>query len=186
MSNLLDEYYGGPALPVAPQSFAGQAPPAPPPGAAPPSAVAPRPSNAPVVAPAPQPDTTRPIDKSTGTKVGWAIALALGAFSQAKAAANGINLQNGAMQMFDRALQQDAMVKQRQLSIQRGQIHGARNTLAEMRDLFKDEQLALKADYLNGWTAIEKRVEANLAKYGSQEAKAAGDLLLGQIREKKA
>lgn len=124
-------------------------------------------------------------NQSVGSKIGWAIALGLGAFAQASAAARGQNIQNGAMQIFDRALQEDAQDKTRQMQAARDKVAGQRGVMGEMRQAFGDEQQAVKANYIVGLGKIDAQINALMANTADQRVLAQGRVLKSELQAKR-
>lgn len=123
-------------------------------------------------------------NKGIGQTIGWGIALAAGAFAQA--ASRGRIQTNGAMQIFERALQQDNQDKTRQLAAQRDTVAGERSILGELRQKFGDERTALQANYLLGIGKIQAQIKAFAAGTADERAKAQSDMYVAQLEEKKA
>lgn len=124
-------------------------------------------------------------NQSVGSKIGWAIALGVGAFAQASAAARGQNIQNGAMQIFDRALQEDAQDKARQMQAGRDKVAGQRGVMGEMRQAFGDEQQAVKANYIVGLGKIDAQINALMANTADQRVLAQAQVLKSELQTKR-
>lgn len=105
--------------------------------------------------------------QSIGQRIGWAIALGLGAFSQA--ASRGRITNNGAMEMFKQALQEDAQTKSRMLAEGHDQLANERSALADLRSVSADNAQAIQANYITGLSKIQAQIK-NVAAQHSDEA----------------
>lgn len=118
-------------------------------------------------------------NKSVGSKVGWAVALALGGFGAAMTKS-----QNGAMQLLETAMKDDAQQKDRRLAAQRGAIGDMRNSLQDFRQMGLDQQKAQDANDMSVMQAFQARLESALAQTKDPIIQANGQKSLADVRAK--
>lgn len=100
-------------------------------------------------------------------RIGWGIALGLGA-----AAANMGRGGNPVMQIFKEAVENDASTRWRKQQLMQQRVAGLRSSAEMTKDEGREQQLFLKEQQALGYAAIEGRLKATAAKFGSQQVNA--------------
>ena len=135
--------------------------------------------------------------KSTGDKVMAGIAIALGSLGQGHLAQAGIKSDNAAMTIINNAIENDikaqkenlAMTLDREKSKVSNMKAGAeinQNLLSEVHKQFGDSLQAEQAARYLMTDMAERRVKSVLAKFDGEEIQAKGQVLLGELGQKKA
>lgn len=106
-------------------------------------------------------------DRSTGAKIGAAIAMAFGAY--ASAITKG---PNSAMQIIDGAIKRDGELQQKKFEQIKGSAIEADNAYGRLYKKLGDKDLAAQQFYITGLEAVKTKAEAQLAKLGGAQVDA--------------
>lgn len=99
---------------------------------------------------------------------------------------NAINGQAGAPTMLDKVIARDFEMQKAQLEQLNTNVANQRSILQEMRLATQDERATAQAFYQASVQKITAQIDAIAAKYGSQTAKANGELAVAALRENMA
>lgn len=119
-------------------------------------------------------------NKSTGDKVLAALALGMGGAAASRGGSNP------AMQMMESAINRDIDAQKSEINSAKDKYNAKAGIYNDMFNLFKDERAAKAAAMVNYLEIAQHQLGAINARYSGAAAKAQGNLLAGQIDEKKA
>lgn len=127
-------------------------------------------------------DSDRFFGGSTGKRIMAGIAIAFGELGKALTGGS----QNAALNIIQKAIDDDIAEQKENITNKQNQIALARQGLSDVKDLFKDKVDAQLAQKTLAIEAAQNKIKLIADRYGTQEAKAKGDMLIGQLEVSKA
>jgi hypothetical protein len=127
-------------------------------------------------------DPDRIFAGSTGKRIMAGIAIAFGEIGRGLTGGS----QNAALNIIQKAIDDDITAQKEDITTKQNQITLARQGLSDVKDLFKDRIEAQLAQRTMAIEAAQNKIKMIADRYGTQEARAKGDILIGQLEVSKA
>jgi len=121
-------------------------------------------------------------NQSTAGKIAAALSVGLSAYAQGLMGRGG----NPAMDIINQAVDRDINDQKMAIDKKRSDISAQQNLMGQMKAQFQDDAMAEAAAYKMSYDLAENRLKKQLAGVTNTQALAQGQMLLGQIGEKKA